>query len=146
MTGNRIFGASICLIALAYVASATQIQLGFLSDPVGSRTFPYIVGGVAFICAAYIFLKPDPEPAWPSLSTFGRIGVALLVMYLFSLALKPIGFLIPAAIASAALSYLIEPRPVAAIVTGVGLSIGLFFVFNLALGLGLAPFGRAFVN
>ena len=142
MKTDRIFGLGVICVALAYIASATQIQIGFLSDPVGSRTFPYIVGAVAAICGLVIVLRPDGEPGWPSLATLGRIALALVVMYGFAIALRPIGFLLPAAVASAALSYLIVPRPVAAIASGLGLSIGLFVIFKFGLGLGVAAFGR----
>ena len=62
MKTDRIFGLCVIGVALAYIASATQIQVGFLSDPVGSRTFPYIVGAVALVCALAIVLRPDDEP------------------------------------------------------------------------------------
>ena len=146
MTTDRVFGLAVICVALAYIASATQIQTGFLSDPVGSRTFPYIIGAVALVCAFAILLKPDGEPGWPPLVTFGRIALALAVMYGFALALRPLGFLIPAAIASAIISYLISPRPVAAGLCGVGLSLVLFSIFKFALGLSLAPFGRLFAG
>ncbi len=146
MTSDRLLGLGTVAIALAYIASASQIQIGFLSDPVGSRTFPYIIGGVAVICGVYIALRPDEDPAWPNVKTFGRIGIALVVMYLFTQALKPFGFIVPAAIASAALSYLISPRLVTAVGSGIGLSIGLFLIFNFGLGLSLSPFGRYFAG
>ena len=142
MKTDRIFGLCVIGVALAYIAGATQIQVGFLSDPVGSRTFPYIVGAVALVCALAIVLKPDDEPGWPPLATFGRIAIALVVLYGFAVTLRPFGFLIPAAVASAAISYLISPRPVAAALCGVGLSVVLFAIFRFALGLSLAPFGR----
>ena len=100
------------------------------------------MGAVALICALAIVLKPDDEPGWPPLATFGRIAIALVVLYVFAVTLRPFGFLIPAAVASAAISYLISPRPVAAALCGVGLSVVLFAIFRFALGLSLAPFGR----
>ena len=142
MKSDRVFGLGVICVALAYIASATQIQVGFLSDPVGSRTFPYLVGGVAVLCGLVIVLRPDDEPAWPSLRTLARIALAGLVMYGFAATLRPLGFLVPAAVASALLSYLISPRPVAAVLSGLGLSVVLFVIFKYALGLGLAPFGR----
>lgn len=146
MKTDRIFGLCVICVALAYIASATQIQVGFLSDPVGSRTFPYLVGGVALACGVAILARPDGEPRWPPLATFGRIVLALVVMYGFATALRPFGFLVPAAVASAIISYLISPRPVAAALCGVGLSIVLFVIFRFALGLSLAPFGRVFAS
>ena len=142
MKSDRIFGLGVVCVALAYIAGATQIEVGFLSDPVGSRTFPYIVGAIAVVCGLFIAFRPDDEPGWPAVATLARLALALVVMYGFAITLRPVGFLIPAAVASAALSYLISPRPVAAAVSGVGLSVGLFVVFKYGLGLGLAPFGR----
>ena len=142
MSSDRVFGLCIVVVALVYIASAAHIQIGFLSDPVGSRTFPYVIGVFSIICAGVIFLRPDPEPVWPPLMVFARIGLALAVMYAFAVTLRPLGFLIPAAVASAILSYLISPRLLPAIATGIGLSVGLFVIFKFGLGLGLAPFGR----
>ncbi len=143
MASDRVFGLCIIGVALVYIASAAQTQVGFLSDPVGSRTVPYIVGGLSILCASAIFLRPDPNPVWPPLAVSARIGLALAVIYLFAITLRPLGFLIPAAAASATLSYLIAPRPWHAVAAGAGLSIGLFVIFKYGLGLGLAPFGRA---
>ena len=140
--GDRVFGLLIAVVALGYILSATQIQIGFLSDPVVSRTFPYIVGGVALLCAFAIMARPDPDPEWPAWRSLGRIGIALAVLYLFAIALRPLGFLIPAALASAILAYQVRPVVRTAAAAGLGLSFGLFAILKYALGLGLAPFGR----
>lgn len=142
MRSDRIFGLGIVVVALAYLASATQIQIGFLSDPVGSRTFPYIVGGISLLCGLLILLRPDANPNWPETPIVIRIFLAVVVMYGFATSLKPVGFIIPSAVASAILSYLISPNPKTAIASGLGLSVGLFVIFKYGLGLGLAPFGR----
>ncbi len=142
MSSDRIFGLVIALVALGYILSATQIQIGFLSDPVGSRTFPYLIGGFAFLCALTIAARPDPEPEWPQLATFGRIAITLVVLYAFAVSLRPLGFIIPAAIASGILSFQICSNVRIAAMTGVGLSIGLFVILKYGLGLGLMPFGR----
>ena len=42
------------LVALAYIASATQIQTSFLTDPVGPKTFPILVGVVAAIGLSFV--------------------------------------------------------------------------------------------
>lgn len=143
MASDRIFGLVVLLTALVYATSAAQIQQGFFADPVGSRTFPYLVSGIAAICGALIAFRPDSDPDWPVLKTFGSIAFSALVLYLFAVSLRPLGFLIPAAIASAILSYQISPNPKQAAVAGIGLSAVLFVIFKYGLGLGLAPFGRA---
>lgn len=142
MASDRIFGLVVTLVALAYIASATQIQTSFLTDPVGSKTFPYLIGGIAALCGMALVLKPDPDPDWPGLRTFGALAFSVLVLVGYAFALKPLGFLVPTAIAAGILSYQISPRAVPAAITGVGLSVGLFLLFKYALGLGLIPFPK----
>lgn len=137
MASDRIFGLVALFVALAYIASATQIQTSFLADPVGPRAFPILVGVVASICALVMILRPDPDPDWPVGRTWIALAVAVVVLVGYAYALKPLGFLIPTAIAAGVLSYQLSPRPVPAVVTGLGLSVGLFVLFKFALGLSL---------
>jgi len=140
--GDRVFGLVVTLAALGYIVSAAQIRVGFLSDPVGSRTFPYMIGGVGLLCGLAMLLRPDPDPEWPGPPAVVRIAVTLVVLVAFAVTLRPVGFLLPAALASAILAWLIRPDLARAALAGVGLSLGLFAVLKYGLGLGLAPFGR----
>jgi len=142
MASDRIFGLVVTLVALAYIASATQIETSFLSDPVGSKSFPILIGVVGAICAMYLVFKPDEEPEWPVLKTFGALAIAVVVLVSYAFALRPLGFLIPTAIAAGILSYQISSRPRHAAFAGLGLSVGLFVIFKFALGLGLVPFPK----
>lgn len=137
MASDRIFGLVVTLVALAYIAGAFQLQTSFLSDPVGPKTFPILVGLVAAISGMVLMWKPDPEPEWPGALTFVSLAVAVLVMIGYAYTLKPLGFLIPTTIAAGVLSYQIKPQPVAAVLTGLGLSFGLYALFKFALGLSL---------
>ena len=135
---DRIFGLVAVLVALAFIASALQIQTSFLTDPVGSKTFPILIGGIAALCGLVMVFRPDAEPEWPVVSRVGAILISLIVLIAYAYALKPLGFLIPTAIVSAILSYQIDPKPAKAVITGLGLSIGLYIMFRYALGLSLA--------
>jgi putative tricarboxylic transport membrane protein len=129
-------------MALAYIASAFQIQTSFLSDPVGPKTFPVIIGAIGALSAMFLVFRPDPDPQWPAAKTFGALAIAVIVLVLYAYSLRPLGFLMPTAIAAAILSYQISPRPKYAAMVGIGLSAGLFIIFRFALGLGLVPFPR----
>ena len=142
MASDRIFGLVTLFIALAYMASATQIQTSFLADPVGPRSFPLLIGGVAAISALVMILRPDPDPDWPAARTFLSLFVAVVVLVLYAYALKPFGFIIPTAITAGILSYQISPRPAPAATAGLSLSVGLFVLFKFALGLGLIAFPK----
>ncbi len=139
---DRLFALIVILVALGYVLSASNIPTSFLSDPVGPRLFPYLIGGVAILSALAVMVRPDDEPHWPGAGTFVRLLFAVLLLVGYAYALKPMGFIIPTFVASALLSYQINPRAVAAGLTGAGLSLGLFAVFKFALGLGLFAFPR----
>ncbi|MEM8916258.1 MAG: tripartite tricarboxylate transporter TctB family protein [Pseudomonadota bacterium] len=141
---DRILGVVLAVVALAFIASATQIQLGFLSDPLGPKAFPILVGSVAFICAVTMIIQPDEEPKWPGLFILFKLAFAVAILFGYAYSLKPLGFLIPTALAAGLLSYQIASRPIASVVTGIGLSLGLFAIFKFALGLGLSPFPAAF--
>jgi len=143
---DRIFGLVAIIVALGFILSATTIQTSFLQDPVGPKTFPYLVGGIVVLCALSIAFKPDEEPAWPGLVTFAKLGFAVLVLVAYSYALKPMGFLIPTAVAAGIISWQISPRTMPAILTGVGLSIGLFLIFKYGLGLGLVAVPKSWIG
>lgn len=146
MKSDRVFGLVVVFGALAYIAGALQIQTSFMSDPVGSKTFPILLGAVALLCGLVMVLRPDEDPDWPDLSTFAHIGIAIAVMVAYAYTLKPLGFLIPTAICAGVLSYQISPRLTASTLTGLALSVGLFIIFKYALGLGLQPVPKAWLG
>ncbi len=82
-------------------------------------------------------LRPDQEPDWPVRRTFVSLAFAVIVLIGYAYALKPLGFLLPTAVAAGILSYQISPNPKRAVLSGIGLSVGLFIIFKFALGLGL---------
>lgn len=143
---DRVFGLIVIGVALAYIAGALQIQTSFLSDPVGSKTFPIIVASAAIICGLVMIFRPDEEPGWPEPRTIIALFICLALLVGYAYALKPLGFIIPTMIVGAALSYQITPRPLHAIAIGVGLSIGLFLLFKFVLDLGLVGFPKGWIG
>lgn len=142
LSSDRIFGAVVVVGSLAYVASASQIAAPFFADPLGSRAFPMGVGIVAALCGVMMILSPDDEPDWPPLRSVGALAVATIVLVGYAYALQPLGFLLPTAVVAAILSYQIKPEPKAAILSGLGLSVGLYLLFRFVLGLSLFGFPR----
>jgi len=135
MSSDRIFGVVMIVVALGYYLSATTIQVPLFPDPMGPKLFPMMVAGGVVLCASIMILRPEPEAAWPPITAVLSIGVAVLVMVAYAFSIKPLGFLIPTAFAAGILSYQLNPRALAAAITGVGLSIGLYFLFRYALKL-----------
>ena len=136
MASDRIFGLITLITAVAYLAAATQIQTNMFSGEYLPKLFPMLIGGVAAVCSFTILYKPDPDPDWPASRTWIAMGIAVLVLAIYAVLLKPLGFLLPTAIAAGILSYQISPRAGPAALAGAGLALGLFVLFKFALGLG----------
>ena len=139
---DRLFGLIVLFVALAYIASATQIQTSFLTDQVGPKAFPILVGIVSAIASLVMIIRPDDDPEWPASRSLLALFFTVVALSGYAYALKPLGFILPTAVAAAFISYQISHRPLPAILTGVTLSIGLFILFRYALGLGLVPFPK----
>lgn len=146
LMSDRLFGLVVLIAGVAYIASAFQIQTSFMVDPVGPKTFPILVGGIGSLCALLIMIKPDAEPEWPRGKTWLSLLLALGVLLAYAYTLKPLGFLIPTAIAAGILSWQIRPRLLPAIVTGLALSGGLYLLFRFVLGLSLAAVPRTWLG
>ena len=139
---DKLFGFTTAILALAFFASAYQLESPFFADPVGPKTFPYIIATIAFISGSVMIIAPDSNPKWPNFPTLLKLLFAITILVGYALTLRPAGFILPTAIAAGILSYQITPNSSAAIITGIVLSISLFIIFRYFLGLGLFPFPR----
>ena len=136
--GDRLFGGIGLALALFFVWQATTIQLSFISDPIGPRTFPIIIGVLLGVSSLAIMLKPDPRPHWPSLRRMAEIGFAVVALLVYTYALPRLGFLISTAGCAGFLAWRLGTEPSKAMLAGIGTSLGIFVVFKLILGLSLA--------
>lgn len=140
---DRIFGAFGLLLAIFYAWATLQIQESFLSDAVGPKTFPLAVATLLGLSSAVILLRPDADPRWPDLGRLAEIAAAVVVLLLYARLLPELGFVFATAIAAAYIGWRLGSAPLWALVTGAGISLGIYAVFHLILGLSLArgPFG-----
>jgi putative tricarboxylic transport membrane protein len=141
--GDRLFGGIGIVLAAFFIWQATTIQESFIQDPVGPKTFPIIIGLLLGISSLVILLRPDPRPDWPAAGRLAEIAGAVVVLLAYAYALPEVGFLIATAITAAYLSWRLGTVPLHALAAGVAISIGIYVVFHLILGLSLAkgPFG-----
>lgn len=136
--GDRVFGGLGIALAAFFIWQATQIQTSFISDPVGPKTFPIIIGVLLGLSSIVIVLRPDANPAWPPLARLAEIGLAAAAMLIYAYALPEAGFVISTALAAAFLSWRLGTHPLHAILSGIATSGGIYVVFHLILGLSLA--------
>ena len=101
-----------------------------------------LIASVASVAGLVLILRPDAEPQWPRSLALLRLAIALVILVLCVLGLDKSGFLLPTALASAALSYLIKPNLKLQLLAGIGVAGGLFLIFKYALGLSLFALPR----
>jgi putative tricarboxylic transport membrane protein len=132
--------AVVVLVALAYIASALQIQTSSSIRPVGPRKPSRSWWArLAALCGAVMIFatRRRARMARGARAVSLAIAISVTVLVGYAYALKPLGFLIPTAVAAGVISYQITPRPRAAVFTGILISIGLYLLFRYVLGLSL---------
>jgi putative tricarboxylic transport membrane protein len=135
---DRIFGIFGLLFSGFYLWQTTRIELSFISDPFGPKAFPYMIGTVLAVASAVVAFRPDEEPHWPQLGRLLEIAAAVAVMFAYAQLLPILGFVLSTALAATYLSWRLGSRALAAVVAGVTISVGIYVVFHLVLGLSLA--------
>ena len=140
---DRIF-ASIC-IALAVLMGwgATIIEESFIQDPLGPKAFPLVIALVLAACGVAMFLRPDEDPVWPHRRKQIQLLWTIGAMILYVQFLPVVGFLVATAIAAGFLSWQLGASVKQACWGGFSISVSIYVVFKLILGLSLArgPFG-----
>jgi putative tricarboxylic transport membrane protein len=136
--GDRTLGVVGLLLSAFYIWQATRIELSFITDPVGPRAFPILIGLMLAVASLVIVLRPDAAPAWPEAARLIEIGLAAAVMVAYTYALPAFGFIIATALASGYLCWRLGTAPVASALTGIGIALGIYLVFHSILGLSLA--------
>ena len=140
---DRILGIVGLALAAFYIWAATIIPESFMTDEIGPKTFPIIIGSIIAVCSLVFIFRPDPEPSWPVFSNFVEIVIAAAVMLFYAMMLPVVGFVISTIFATAYLTWRLGSTVIGSLITGVLTSIGIYVVFRLILGLSLAtgPFG-----
>lgn len=140
---DRILGGACLVLAAFYIFFASQVQIGFMSDPMGPRAFPIAIGIVLALAGIYPLMRPDPEPDWPDLSRMLEIVFAVAVMIAYTYALPELGFTVSTTVAAGLLSWRLGAPPLRAAIAGLAIAVGIFVVFRIVLKLSLAigPWG-----
>lgn len=139
---DRIFAILWGLVVIWYGYTALQLQVEFSYEPVGPKAFPLLLTVLMIICVAYILLKPDPDPPWPERSLAVKLAVMVLALAVYGALYIQLGFILSTALAVLAIGRLYEGSWVQSAVAAVGLSLGLYVVFEYLLDV---PLPRAMI-
>ena len=135
---DRIFGGLGVALAAFFIWQAQLVELSFISDPVGPRTFPTIIGALLGLSSLVILVRPDAVAHWPPAGRLLEIGMAVAVMVAYAMLLPELGFIIATSAAATFLTWRLGTAPLWSFVVGALTSLGIFAIFDLILGLSLA--------
>jgi len=134
---DRVFGALMLLLAGAYAWTARGFDPGLMSDPLGPQTFPYLLGGVLAVTALYLLARPAPRPRWPRPLHLLEMASVVGVLLAYAALLEWLGFLLATTATVTVLGWRLGARLRTAMVTGVGVSLAVYGLFDLLLDLPL---------
>ena len=118
-------------VAACIFARRLPAQTGF---GLGPAFLPFWTGILLAACGLWLCARPvvDAEVTWPSARGFARAGSGFVLLLLYALALRPLGYLISTAVFLAVGILLLDPlRRVRALVVGIAGAAFLFLIFRV---------------
>ncbi len=140
---DRIVGSLVLLLAIGYALIAASMQVGFLSDPLGPRPFPFIIAVLTGVSSLWLLLRPDPNPTWPERSFWLPFGLVLLSLVVYAYLIVPLGFILTTTLEMTLLSVLFGARWWQGLSAALAFTLVVYLLFTQGLGVTLPP-GRIF--
>lgn len=136
VVGDRIAGAVLLVLAVAAWSYSFNFTAGFM-QPVGPGVFPRLVCVPLGVISLYLILRPGFNQRWPHRAALTRQGCALALLTSYGAFLEPWGFLPASLVTVILLIRLFGARWKPALVCGAVLTVGLYGLFEFALGMPL---------
>lgn len=132
-----LFAAAIFLLYMAWGYTAPIAY-----DPLGPRPYPVLILSLLAVCSLYLAVRPHQEAIQlgytPSL--LKKLGLCLLAMMLYGILFELLGFPLATALMAFTIGRLFGGSHVACALSGIGLGIGFYLLFDRLLDVPL-PLG-----
>lgn len=139
---DRIAGAFLLALAIWYWVEAGSYMVRF-GDPAGPSFFPRVVAVPMGLFALFLVIKPDADPVWFRWPQVLAQLMTLGVLVGYPLLIEPVGYPISTLVATMLLARILGATWLHALVLGLAVGFGLFFLFDIFFGLPL-PTGPLF--
>lgn len=142
--GNRVFAVLLLILAVGILAATLGFPPPGQADDPGSATFPRMLAGALLVLSALQFLRPGEMEALPRGGGAIRVAGIVALLFVYSMVLEPLGFMLSTMLFLAAALVLAGARGLLPLsLIPVGVSFALFYVFNQLLSVSLP---RAFLE
>jgi len=140
---DRIVGAFLFALAVAYGLAGRGYTSAFASGPLGPSAFPLLLAGFLGVTSLILIFRPDPGSPLPHGLALAKQALAVITLVAYAFVLEPIGFVPATAAAIVVLALQLGASRRNALILGGSISIILFGLFDWVLGLPL-PVGVLF--
>ena len=144
MKSERILTAIIAIIGFGLLIYAFNFEAPISYDPVGPKAFPILLIGLITASAVYLTVRPaimfEPiELGWTQ-HLVGKLLLCALALTVYALVFELLGFVIATLFMTIALGKLFGGKTVPSVITGIGLSLSTYYLFDRVLDVPL-PLG-----
>lgn len=140
---DRIVGALLFALAVAYGLAGRGYTSAFASGPLGPSAFPLLLAGFLGVTSLVLIFRPDPGAPLPHGLALAKQALAVLTLVAYAFVLEPVGFIPATAVAIVVLALQLGATTRNALILGIAMSVFLFALFDWVLGLPL-PVGVLF--
>jgi putative tricarboxylic transport membrane protein len=139
VTADRRAAVVLTVVAALYMRAALGYRGSTVADVVGPSAYPLIIGGLTALLAVAQFVRSDRDAeGGPFLQTHWRAVVLVGSLFAYILLLERVGFLLTTfAYLAVSHRWLGERAWWRAVAMGLGLTLGLWFLFDRTLDLRL---------
>ena len=127
---DRILGA-VCVVAAAGMAWAAQDYNPAISyEPMGPRAFPRLLAALMAIGGAWLVLKPTLVGNPLHGTNIKMIGLSAVAVFVYALLFQSIGFALATTLMAVPVGMAFGGSWKQSLLGGLGLGLGLFFLFD----------------
>lgn len=130
---DRVLGIAALIFAAAITALGYDLEPPFSYEPVGPKAFPLLLALIIALCGVRLIIKGGGEVEANPEGANARIAAMAAYLAGYAFLFQWIGFIAATSLMVALVGRLFQATWVQAIVGGLILSIGLFFLFDKGL-------------
>lgn len=137
--GDRIAGGVLAVLAVAAWWHAGTFVAPF-RQTVGPSMFPQLISAPLAVLSAYLVLRPGINERWPQYTALLRQIALVVLLIAYATILDDLGFLLSTLMATIMLTRLFGANWIQSVLSGAALTIALYVLFEVALGIALPNF------
>ncbi|OEY65417.1 tripartite tricarboxylate transporter TctB family protein [Marinobacter sp. X15-166B] len=137
IAADRILGLALIGLAALAAFNASQFEVMFSYEPVGPKAFPILLSAILAGLSLVLVFRPGDNGEWPDKHVALRLLAVLAVLLVYALLFTRLGFMVTTLVAVLMLARLFAASWAKALVAGVLMSVGSYYLFTLGLGISL---------